>query len=155
MTKTTDKTTTTIRPVRVEIPQADLDDLGDRIVRTRWPAERPDGWSRGVPVEYLRGLASYWADGYDWRAAESRLNAVPQFTTTFDGQTVYFVHVRSPEPNAEVPVADADVEFSGLLTRDCENHLGQATEWRLEEWRRRPWHWKLRQKMWGLFGEAF
>ncbi|MGH2587002.1 MAG: epoxide hydrolase family protein [Dehalococcoidia bacterium] len=90
-----------MRPFRIDIPQSDLDDLRDRLARTRWPSELPDvGWSRGVPLGYLRGLAEYWRTSYDWRAWEARLNEFPQFTTTVDGQNVHFLHVRSPEPDA-------------------------------------------------------
>ena len=63
---------TEIRPYRIEVPQADIDDLRERLHRTRWGTDMPgQGWSRGVPVDYLRGLAAYWADEYDWRAAEA------------------------------------------------------------------------------------
>jgi pimeloyl-ACP methyl ester carboxylesterase len=90
-----------IRPFRIEIPQADIDDLHDRLARTRWPRELPGlGWSRGVPVEYLHGLGDYWRSGFDWRAQEARINAFPQFTTEIDSQTIHFLHVRSPKPNA-------------------------------------------------------
>jgi pimeloyl-ACP methyl ester carboxylesterase len=90
-----------IRPYRIEIPQADLDDLADRLRRTRWAGRLPGApWERGVPVDYLRELVDYWADGYDWRAQEAALNEYPQFTTEVDGQTVHFLHVRSPEPDA-------------------------------------------------------
>jgi epoxide hydrolase len=90
-----------IHPFRIEVPQAELDDLADRLARTRWPDELPGvGWSRGVPLGYLRQLAGYWQSGYDWRAQEARLNQYPQFTTTIDGQRIHFVHVRSPEPDA-------------------------------------------------------
>ncbi|SEG83229.1 Pimeloyl-ACP methyl ester carboxylesterase [Nonomuraea solani] len=89
-----------ITPFRIDIPQADLDDLRERLRRTRWAAQLPGGWGRGVPVAYLRELAEYWADGFDWRAREARLNAFPQFTTRIDGQDVHFLHVRSPEPDA-------------------------------------------------------
>jgi epoxide hydrolase len=96
-----DNATIEIKPFTIAIPQADLDDLHDRLARTRWPDELPGvGWSRGVPVDYLKGLADYWANGYDWRKAEARLNQLPQFTTEIDGQTIHFLHVRSPEPNA-------------------------------------------------------
>jgi len=85
----------------VEIPQADLDDLHDRLARTRWPDELPGvGWSRGVPLGYLQELAGYWRDGYDWRGQEARLNQLPQFTTEIDGQRIHFLHVRSPEADA-------------------------------------------------------
>ena len=104
-----------IRPFTIDIPQADLDDLRDRLARTRWAADLPDvGWSRGVPVSYLKGLAEYWRDGYDWRTWESKLNSYDQFTTNIDGQNIHFLHVRSPEPDAtprapptSVPVACA------------------------------------------------
>ena len=90
-----------IRPFRVEVPDEALDDLRDRLGRTRWPSEVPGaGWSRGVPLGYLKELAGYWRDGYDWRAQEARLNEVPQFVTEVDGQPVHFLHARSPEPGA-------------------------------------------------------
>ncbi len=101
---------TAIRPFRVDIPQADLDDLADRLARTRWPSSLPGaawdrgapgaGWGRGVPVGYLRELAEYWRDGFDWRAQEARLNSYPQYTTVIDGQKIHFLHVRSPEADA-------------------------------------------------------
>ncbi|MGW5555908.1 epoxide hydrolase family protein [Micromonospora sp. NPDC003944] len=90
-----------MRPYRIDIPQADLDDLARRLAETRWPAVLgDDGWDRGVPVGYLRELAEYWRTTYDWRAAEAHLNQYPQFVTEIDGATVHFLHVRSPEPNA-------------------------------------------------------
>ena len=90
-----------IRPFRIAVPQADLDDLHERLARTRWPDEPPGvGWARGVPLDYLEGLAAYWADGFDWRAQEARLNQFPQHITTIDGQPIHFLHVRSPEPDA-------------------------------------------------------
>ncbi|MBB5925523.1 epoxide hydrolase family protein [Streptomyces echinatus] len=90
-----------IRPFRLSVPQSDLDDLHDRLDRTRWPAELPGaGWEYGVPAGYLRELVSYWRHAYDWRAAEARLNAWPQFTTTIDGAHIHFAHLRSPEPDA-------------------------------------------------------
>ncbi len=92
---------TEIRPFRIEIPQADLDDLANRLRRTRWANELPGvGDDYGVPVELVRGLVEYWSDGYDWRKWEARLNEQPQFVTTIDGQTIHFLHVRSPEPEA-------------------------------------------------------
>jgi pimeloyl-ACP methyl ester carboxylesterase len=90
-----------IRPLRIDVPQADLDDLRARLARTRWPQALPGvGWSRGVPPDYLQTLAAYWADGFDWRAQEAALNAVPQLVTEIDGQPVHFLHLRSPEPAA-------------------------------------------------------
>ena len=95
------QTGTAIRPFTIDIPQADLDDLADRLQRTRWPVDVPfDGWSRGVPSSYLRRLAEYWRTSFDWRAAERRLNELDHFVTTIDGQDFHFVHARSPEPDA-------------------------------------------------------
>jgi hypothetical protein len=106
----------TPKPYRVEIPPAALDDLRDRLARTRWPAKpaggspadgsladgsQPGGsWSAGVDQDYLGDLVEHWRTGYDWRAAEARLNRIPQFTTTIDGENIHFLHVRSPEPDA-------------------------------------------------------
>jgi pimeloyl-ACP methyl ester carboxylesterase len=95
------QTDAAIQPFQIAIPQADLDDLDRRLEGTRWPNELPGiGWNRGVPAEYLKGLAEYWRDGLDWRAQEARLNSFPQFLTEIDGQTIHFLHVTSPEPNA-------------------------------------------------------
>lgn len=91
----------TVQPFRVDIPQGDLDDLRDRLSRTRWPRDFDEtGWDRGVPVSYLRPVAEYWAGEFDWRAQEALLNELPQFTTTVDGQQIHFVHVRSASPDA-------------------------------------------------------
>ncbi|QOV33612.1 epoxide hydrolase [Streptomyces ferrugineus] len=97
----TSSSTDSIRPYRIDIPQSALDDLHDRLDRTRWPDAIPGaGWAHGVPIGYLRDLVRHWRHGYDWRAAEARLNEWPQFTTTIDGANVHFAHVRSPEPDA-------------------------------------------------------
>ncbi|HEU4948234.1 MAG TPA: epoxide hydrolase [Kribbella sp.] len=86
---------------RIEVPQSALDDLRERVERVRWPADLPGvAWERGVPVEYLQRLTEYWLHSYDWRTWEARLNEYPQFTTLIDGQTIHFLHVRSPEPDA-------------------------------------------------------
>jgi epoxide hydrolase len=88
-------------PFRIDVPQAALDDLHDRLARTRWTDELPGaGWDYGVPLHYLRELAEYWRTSYDWRTQEARLNAFPQFTTTIDGQNIHFLHVRSAQPDA-------------------------------------------------------
>ena len=90
-----------IRPYRVGVPQADVDDLRERLARTRWAPELPGtGWERGVPTAYLRELAAYWAAKFDWRAQEAALNAYPQFITTIDGADVHFLHVRSAAQGA-------------------------------------------------------
>ncbi|BCB89709.1 microsomal epoxide hydrolase [Phytohabitans suffuscus] len=90
-----------MRSFRIEVSQSDLDDLHRRIDGTRWPDELPGvGWDRGVPLEYLKELADYWRTGFDWRAAEARLNGFPQFVTEIDGVNVHFLHVRSAVPGA-------------------------------------------------------
>jgi len=90
-----------VTPFRIDIPQAQLDDLATRLDLTRWPDELPGtGWSYGVPPGYLTELAHYWRHDYDWRAQEKLLNSHPQFTTEIDGQTVHFLHIRSPRQDA-------------------------------------------------------
>ena len=90
-----------IEPFRIEIEQADLDYLHDRLKAARWPGELPGvGWDRGVPLDELRELADHWRRRYDWRAQEANLNRYPQFTTEIDGQRIHFVHVRSDRPDA-------------------------------------------------------
>ena len=90
-----------IEEFRINIPQADLDDLAERLGKTRWPSVLPGpAWQRGVPVGYLRDLAAYWREGFDWRAQEKRLNVYPQYIIQIDGQKIHFLHVKSPEPNA-------------------------------------------------------
>ena len=90
-----------IVPFRIDVPDADLVDLRERLARTRWPeAETVDDWSQGIPLAYVQDLCDYWATKYDWRASEARLNAFPQFRTELDGLGIHFLHVRSPEPDA-------------------------------------------------------
>ncbi len=90
-----------IQPFRVSIPQAALDDLQDRLSRTRWPNELAGvGWQYGVPAAYVRRLVEYWRGSYDWCAWEAKLNAYPQFMTEIDGQPLHFLHIRSAEPDA-------------------------------------------------------
>jgi pimeloyl-ACP methyl ester carboxylesterase len=90
-----------VEPYRIEVPEAELDDLRDRLRRTRWPErETVDDWSQGVPLAYLEELCDHWASEYDWRATEVRLNALPQFRTEIDGLGIHFVHVRSEEQDA-------------------------------------------------------
>src|SRR5690349_10095984 len=94
--------TENIQPFRIEIPQADVDQLRGRLGSARWPAGLPGtGWERGIPLGYLKELAGYWRTGYDWRAAEAQLNSYPQFTTEIDGQRVHFLHVESAQPGAK------------------------------------------------------
>jgi pimeloyl-ACP methyl ester carboxylesterase len=90
-----------IRPYRIDIPQAELDDLRYRLDRVRWAQEVDDaGWDYGSTVDELKAQVDYWRSTYDWRAWEARLNKYPQFTTTVDGQNIHFMHVRSPRPDA-------------------------------------------------------
>src|SRR5689334_603491 len=94
--------TENIQPFRIEIGQADVEGLHRRLAGARWPGELPGaGWPRGVPLGYLEELAGYWRTGYDWRAAEARLNSYPQFVTEIDGQRIHFLHVRSSRPDAK------------------------------------------------------
>jgi len=90
-----------INPFRIAVADADLDDLRSRLARTRWPeAECVDDWSQGIPLDYTRELADYWANEYDWRARESALNRFDQFTTEIDGLDIHFIHQRSPHDDA-------------------------------------------------------
>src|SRR6266699_1531259 len=91
-----------MQPFRIEIPQADVDYLHDRLVNARWPGELPEvEWARGVPLGYLKELAEYWRTQYDWRAQEAQLNQYPQFTTEIDGQRIHFLHAQSGQPGAK------------------------------------------------------
>ena len=90
-----------VHPFRVEVPQSELDELNARLDATRWPDQPAGvGWSQGTPVSVVRELARFWRGSFDWRAAEARINALPQFTTGIDGQRVHFLHVRSSAPDA-------------------------------------------------------
>ena len=94
-------TQTDIRSYQVAIPEEQLDDLRRRIEATRWPTrELVSDRSQGVQLATMQELARYWASGYDWRAAEARLNALPQFTTEIDGIEIHFIHVRSRHDDA-------------------------------------------------------
>lgn len=88
-------------PFRVVVPDTALADLRERLARTRWPNEVAGaGWDYGTDLGYLRALVAYWAEGFDWRAQEDRLNSFDQFTTRVDGQLIHFVHQRSTVPGA-------------------------------------------------------
>jgi pimeloyl-ACP methyl ester carboxylesterase len=95
------KTTTEIRPFRVDIPDEALDDLRRRIAATQWPEkETVADQSQGVPLAMIQELARYWATDYDWRTCEAKLNALPQFMTEIDGLDLHFIHVRSQHEDA-------------------------------------------------------
>jgi pimeloyl-ACP methyl ester carboxylesterase len=95
------ETATEIRPFQLEIPEEQLDDLRRRIAATRWPTkELVQDRSQGVQLATMQELARYWTTDYDWRKAEAKLNALPQFTTEIDGVDVHFIHVKSSHENA-------------------------------------------------------
>ena len=116
---------------RVRITGEAVDDLRGRLLRTRWPepATTP-GWRQGPPLPYVRELCTYWADGYDFAAAEARLNRHPQFRTEIDGLAVHFVHVRSSRPDA-VPLVTTHgwpgsvAEFAEVVTPLAEPPPGE------------------------------
>jgi pimeloyl-ACP methyl ester carboxylesterase len=90
-----------IQPFRIAASDAELDDLRRRLRATRWPErEAVDDWSQGIPLAYVQDVCAYWAEKYDWRAREARLNRFPQFRTELDGLGVHFVHVRSRHADA-------------------------------------------------------
>ncbi|MEA2597825.1 MAG: hypothetical protein QOF01_4294 [Thermomicrobiales bacterium] len=92
---------TAIRPFRVEVPQADLDDLRRRIAATNWPEqETVADQSQGVQLATMRSLVRYWESEHDWRKVEAKLNALPQFVTEIDGLDIHFIHAKSPHENA-------------------------------------------------------
>jgi pimeloyl-ACP methyl ester carboxylesterase len=127
---------TAITPFRIEATDAQLDDLRRRLQATRWAEpETVDDWSQGIPLAYLRDVCAYWAEKYDWRAREARLNAFPQFKTPIDGLGIHFLHVRSPHEDA-LPLVithgwpGSVVEFHkviGPLT-DPTAHGGEASD---------------------------
>jgi len=127
---------TAIEPFEVHVDDAVLADLHDRLARTRF-ADAIDGtgWEAGVPVAYLRELVAYWRDGYDWRAQEAELNRLDHFTTRLDGQSVHFVHARSPHADARPLLLvhgwpGSIVEFLDALPRlvDPAAHGGDAAD---------------------------
>ena len=91
-----------VSPFRVEITEDAVTDLRDRLRRTRWPEpEAVDDWSQGIPLAYVQDVCRYWADEYDFAAAEARFNATPQFRTEIDGLGFHFLHARSPHDDAQ------------------------------------------------------
>src|SRR5438105_12694007 len=90
-----------VRPFNVRIPKEELVELRRRIAATRWPdKETVDDRSQGIQLEKIRPLVQYWGTSYDWRKAEAKLNALPQFVTNIDGVDIHFIHVRTKHPNA-------------------------------------------------------
>ena len=90
-----------IRPFRINVPQAELEELRRRIKATIWPErETVADATQGVQLATMQALARYWATEYDWRKVEARINAVPNFVTEIDGLDIHFIHVKSKHPNA-------------------------------------------------------
>jgi pimeloyl-ACP methyl ester carboxylesterase len=90
-----------VKPFRIEVADAVLEDLRGRLERTRWPErETVVDWSQGMPLAYAQELCDYWCKGYDWRRIEAQLNSIPQFRAEIHGLGVHFLHVRSPHPGA-------------------------------------------------------
>src|SRR5262245_20113960 len=125
-----------IQSFQLHVEDAVLEDLHERLARTRIPDQIPDtGWEYGVPVEYLRELVEHWRDRYDWRSHEAQLNALPQFRTRIDGQSVHFIHLRSPHDDA-LPLLlthgwpGSVIEFLDVIPRltDPEAHGGVASD---------------------------
>jgi hypothetical protein len=93
--------TATIRPFKAHVPDQVLVDLRRRLAETKWPDQLPGTtWEYGADIKKVRELAEYWQNGYDWRAQETKINRFDQFTTEIDGQKIYFIHQRSPRPDA-------------------------------------------------------
>src|SRR4029078_13704653 len=89
------------KPFRRSVPDRATADLRDRLARTRWPDEPPlEPWSTGTSLEYLKSLVRYWGEGFDWRAAEAKLNAFPQFTVPVKGIDLHFIHAPGKRPDA-------------------------------------------------------
>ena len=94
-------TAATIRPFKMHVPDQVLIDLRHRLAETKWPDQLPGTtWEYGADIKKVRELADYWENNYDWRAQEAKINRFDQFTTEIDGQQIYFIHERSPRPDA-------------------------------------------------------
>jgi pimeloyl-ACP methyl ester carboxylesterase len=135
MTTTQQQSESDIRPFTVSVPEDALEDLRSRLARTRYAESAPgDDWSYGTPTSYLRDMVARWQE-LDWRAQEARMNAVPNFVTEIEGQTIHFVHVRSRHEDATpllllhtYPGSFAEfLDLIGPLT-DPEAHGGRAEE---------------------------
>ncbi|GGE95100.1 epoxide hydrolase family protein [Mycetocola zhadangensis] len=112
-----------IRPFTIEVPQLELDDLRERLDRTRWPNETtPTGWLRGTELAYLQELTEHWRTGYDWSAAQANLNRFDHYLAEVQGLDIHFIHQRSGRANA-VPIvllhgwADSFYRYIHLIDR--------------------------------------
>jgi epoxide hydrolase len=127
---------TGVRPFRVEISDAAIDDLRQRLARTRWPEKEPVGdWSMGIPLAYVQQLAGYWEHSYDMQRVADRLNRYEQFTTTIDGVDIHFLRVRSPVEGATPCIMThgwpgSVIEFDKVIDPlvDPVGHGGQASD---------------------------
>ena len=125
-----------VQPFRLSVPQPTFDDLNERLERTRWPNELPGlGWAYGMPRDYLRDMIAYWRSGFDWRACEARLNALPNFLASVNGQDLHFIHVRGRGPSPQPLLLahgypSTPYEFLGLiaLLTDPESHGGDPAD---------------------------
>src|SRR5688572_15669217 len=110
----------TITPFTITTSDAQIADLKERLAMTRLPSEVAANWDRGTPVAFVKSLVEEWASSYDWTATVARLNRLPNFTTTIDGQQVHFIHVKSKEADA-MPLLmvhgwpGSVMEFEGLI----------------------------------------
>ena len=125
-----------VLPFRAAVDGARLEELRQRIAATRWPEQETcEGWDQGVPLAYARELADYWANEYDWRRWEQRLNQWPQFKTPIDDIDIHFIHVRSTHDDA-LPVIISHgwpgsvVEFHKIIEplTQPERHGGSAND---------------------------
>jgi pimeloyl-ACP methyl ester carboxylesterase len=123
-----------IEPFEIRVDDSILEDLQDRLRRTRYPDQIEDtGWDYGIPVDYVRGLVDYWRDTYDWRSQEERLNGFDHYRTSIDDQAIHFIHAPSPRPDA-LPLLlthgwpGSVVEFLDVIPplTDPESHGGRA-----------------------------
>ncbi|MFC6964502.1 epoxide hydrolase family protein [Halocatena marina] len=97
----TERTIDEIYPFSIEVPQANLDDLRNRLKNTRWPNEvQPTGWQKGTELDYMKELVGYWIEHYDWRTVEAKLNHFEHYVARFDDLDVHFIHETSGQPNA-------------------------------------------------------
>src|SRR6266576_3161062 len=87
-----------IEPFVIDVPEPVLVDLSRRLDATRWPDETHAGWDTGASSAYMKSLAAYWRDGYDWRRQEAALNQLPQYRIELDDLRIHFVHVRGTGP---------------------------------------------------------
>ncbi|MBN7797950.1 alpha/beta fold hydrolase [Parahaliea mediterranea] len=128
--------TESIRPFTIDVPESTLRDLHARLANTRWPdRETVDDWSQGIPLNYVRDVADYWAKDYDWRARERHLNRWPQFVTDIAGTGIHFIHARSPHADALPLILShgwpgSVVEFHKVIAPlvDPTAHGGDASE---------------------------